>query len=77
MCRCGLDIKSTLHFLLLLHDPIFQDERYILLSTWNNTDCRILELTNSSLSRTLLYDTTLFDKEKNTLILKAIIEYIL
>ena len=77
MCRCGLDIKSTLHFLLLLHDLIFHDERYILLSTWNNTDCRILELTNSSLSRTLLYDSTLFDKEKNTLILKAIIEYIL
>ena len=66
ICRCGLDMKSTLNFLLLLQDHVFHDEKYILLNTWNKTDCRILELTNSSLSQILLYGSTLFDKEKNT-----------
>ena len=43
ICRCGLDMKSTLSFLLLLQDHVFHDEKYILLNTWNKTDCRILE----------------------------------
>ena len=55
---------------------IFHDERYTLLSTLNNSDCKIIELTNSSLSQTLWYGSTLFDKEKNALIIKTIIEYI-
>ena len=37
ICSCGLDIKSTWHF--LLHCPTFNDERYTLLSTLNNIDC--------------------------------------
>ena len=53
ICSCGLDIESTSHF--LLHCPAFNDERYTLLSTLNNTDCKLLELTKSSLSQTLLY----------------------
>ena len=72
---CGLDIECTSHF--LLHCPTFNDERYTLLSTLNNIDCKLLELTKSSLSQTLLYGNTLFDKEKNTRILNATIEYIL
>ena len=48
-----------------------------LLSTLNKIDYKLLELTKSSLSQTLLYGNTLFDKEKNTLIQKATIEYIL
>ena len=43
ICRCGLDMKSTLSFLLLLQDHVFHDKKYILLNTWNKTDCRILE----------------------------------
>ena len=75
ICSCGLDIESTSHF--LLHCPTFNDERYTLLSTLNNIDPTLLELTKSSLSQTLLYGNTLFDKEKNTRILNATIEYIL
>ena len=75
ICSCGLDIESTSHF--LLHCPSFNDERYTLLSTMNKIDCKLLELTKFSLSQTLLYGNTLFDKEKNTLILNATIEYIL
>ena len=75
ICSCGLDIESTSHF--LLHCPIFSDERYTLLSTWNKIDCKLLELTNSSLLQTLLHGNTLFDKEKNTSILNVTTEYIL
>ena len=71
---CGLDIESTSHF--LLHCPTFNDERCTLLSTLNKSDCKLLELTKSSLSQTLLNGNTLFDKEKNTHILNATIEYI-
>ena len=62
ICNCGLDIESTSHF--LLHCPTSNDERYTLLNTLNNIDCTLLELTKSSLSQTLLYGNTLFDKEK-------------
>ena len=62
ICSCGLDIKSTSQF--LLHCPTSNDERYTLLSTLNNIDCKLLESTKSSLSQTLLYDNTLFNKEK-------------
>ena len=75
ICSCGLDIESTSHF--LLHCPTFNDERYTLLSILNNIDCKLLELTKSSLSQNLLYSNTLFDKEKNTIILNKTIEYIL
>ena len=75
ICSCGLDIESTSYF--LLHFPTFNDELYTLLSTLNDIDCTLLELTKSSLLQTLLYGNTLFDQEKNTSILNATIEYIL
>ena len=75
ICSCGLDIESTSHF--LLHCPTFNDEPYTLRRTLNNIDPTLLELTKSFLSQTLLYGNTLFDKEKNTRILNATIEYIL
>ena len=65
ICSCGLDIEFTSHF--LLHCPSFNNEQ----------STKLLELTKSSLSQTLLYGSTLFDKEKNTFILNATIEYIL
>ena len=64
ICSCGLDIESTSHF--LLHCPTFNDERYTLQSTLNKIGCKLLELTKSSLSQTLLYGNKLFDKEKNS-----------
>ena len=75
ICSCRLDIESISHF--FLHCPLFNDQRYTLLSILNNIDCKLLELTKPSLSQTLLYGNTLFDKEKNTLILNAAIKYIL
>ena len=72
VCSCGLDIESTSYF---LHCPTINDERYTLLSTLNNTDCKLLELAKSSLSQTLLYGNTSFAKKK-TRHLNATIEYI-
>ena len=51
--NCGLDIESTSQF--LLHCRTFNDEWYTLLSTLNKIDCKLLELTKSSLSQTLLW----------------------
>ena len=45
ICSCGLYIESTSHF--LLHCPVLNDEKYILLNTLNKTDYKLLELTNS------------------------------
>ena len=56
---------------------MFNDKKYTLLSALNKTDCKLLELRNSSLSRTLSYGNTLKEKEKSTLILNATIEYFL
>ena len=61
-------------YLTFLYCPTFNDERYTLLSTSSNTDCKLLELTKTSLSQTLFYGNT-FDKEKNTRLLNATIEY--
>ena len=57
ICSCGLDIES------LLHCPTFNDERYTLLSTLNKIDCKLLKLTKSSLSQTLLYGNTFYLKK--------------
>ena len=74
ICSCGLDIESTSRF--LLHCPTFNDELYNLMSTLNNIDWKLLELTKPFLSRTLLIATH-YSIRKKTRILNATIEYIL
>ena len=75
LCSCGSSIESTSHF--LLHGPIFYDKRHTLLSTLNNIDSKILETNDSSMTQTLLFGSTSFDSETNTLVLNATIDYIL
>ena len=75
LCSCGLSIESTSHF--LLHCPIFHDKRHTLLSTLNNIDSKILESNDSYLTQTLLFGSTSFNSETNTLDLNATIDYIL
>ena len=50
LCSCGSSIESTSHF--LLHCSIFHDKRHTL-STLDNIDCKILELTDSYLTHLL------------------------
>ena len=75
LCSCGLSIESTSHF--LLHCLIFHDKRHTLLSTLNNIDSKILESNDPYLTQTLLFGSTSFDSETNTLVLNATIDYIL
>ena len=63
----------------LLHSPLSMcnDERHTLLSTIKNIDCRLLDVTETVLIKTLLFGNCLVDAQTNTQILNAIIEYIL
>ena len=47
----------------------FNDKIDNLLSTLNHIDCKMLELTDSYLTQTLLYGYTSIDAETNTLVL--------
>ena len=48
----------------------------MLLSSLDNTDCKILEFTNSYLTQTLSYGCSLFDIETNTIDLNKTIDHI-
>ena len=69
LCKCGDEVDSTSHF--LLHCPIYNNDRSSLLSTIRNIDCKLLEITDSSLTQTLLYGNPSFDIITNSLILKV------
>ena len=47
---------------------MFNDNKHTLLITWNNIECKILVLADSSLAQTLLLDSALFDTKTNTLL---------
>ena len=66
-CNCGMDIESTSHF--FLHCPLFDDKRITLLSTLSKTDWKLIEMNQSSLIETLLFDNSLFDLKKTPLFL--------
>ena len=68
-CSCGLDIESTMDF--LLHCPMYITERHILLSTIENIDNNLLELCKPVLIRTLLFGSNLFDTDATTNVLNA------
>ena len=70
-----MDIESTSHF--FLHCPLFDDKRITVMSALNKIDCTLIETNESSLIETLLFDNSLFDLKKNSLILNASIDYIL
>ena len=75
LCKCGAEVESTTHF--LLHCPIYSNDRSSLLSTIRNIDCKLLKITDSSLTQTLLYGNPSFDIITNSLILNATIDFIL
>ena len=75
LCKYGAEVESTTHF--LLHCPIYNNNRSSLLSTIRNIDYKLLEITDSSLTHTLLYGNPSFDIITNSLILNATIDFIL
>ena len=54
-CNCGMDIELTAHY--LLHCPRYIIERRTLLSTIENTDNNLLDLSEPILMKTLLFDS--------------------
>ena len=74
-CSCGLDIESTVHF--LLHCPTHITERRTLLSAIENIDNNLLDLCEPVLIKTLLFGSNSFDTNPNTNVLNATIEYVL
>ena len=75
LCKCGAEIESTTHF--LLHCPIHNNDRSCILSTIRNTDPKLLEITDFSLTQTLLHGNPSFDIITNSLILNVTIGFIL
>ena len=62
-CSCGLDIESTVHY--LLHFLTYITER------------RTVDLREFVFIKTLLFDSNSFDTNANTNVLNAAIEYVL
>ena len=73
LCKCGAEVESISHF--LLHCPIYR--WYSLLSTIINIDCKLLEITDSSLTQMLLHGNPSFDIITNSLIVNATIIFVL
>ena len=71
-CSRGSDIELTSYFLLDCF--IFNDIRHNR-NTLNNTDCKVLDLINSSLKQTVLFVRASFDIKTKTLIFNATIDY--
>ena len=67
---CGSGIESTSDS--FLHCPVFDDNRNTLLSTLNNTICKILNSTDSFLAQTFLFGSTSFDTETDMLKTKTL-----
>ena len=61
----------------MLHSPIYNNERFSLLSTIRSIDCKLLKNTDSLLTQTLLYGYPSFDINTNSHILNAAIDFIL
>ena len=65
----GAEAESASDF--LLHCPIYNNDRSSLLSTIRNTDSKLLEITDSSLTQALRYGNQSFDIITDSLILNA------
>ena len=62
LCNCGHDIESTTHY--LLHFPLFVNEKSTFFSTLSSLDYTLLDNTDSSLTKTLLFINTSFNSIK-------------
>ena len=56
---------------------MYNDERHTLLTTIKSIDCRLVDVTETVLIKTLLIGNCSIDAETNAQILNATIEYIL
>ena len=75
-CICGKsEIETSSHYLLNCSN--YSEERLALLNTIKNIAMSILQQSDSNFTRVLLFGDTSFDKNKNTFILDATIDYVI
>ena len=75
LCTCSLEIESTSHF--FLHCNHYNNIRSTLLNEFKSLDENILKLSDTTLTKLILYRGSQFNIKQNTFILNAVIKYIL
>ena len=75
LCSCSLDVESTIHY--FLHCPLFTIERHTLLNTISQIDNKLLDSNESNLIQHLLFGDPSKDRETNTEISNATVNYVL
>ena len=75
LCSCGNDIETSIHF--LLHCPTYSNKRMILLNKTKNINYGILELIDTNMTKTLLFDHRSLSDSTNTLILNSTSDYVI
>ena len=74
LCNCGMDVKSSTHF--LLQCPSYINERYTLMSNLNRFNPQISQTSLKLLTNTLLFWNSSYSDKTNTHILNATIDYV-
>ena len=72
ICSCSFDAESTSHY--ILHCLMYNDKRHSLLSTIKNIDCRLPDVTETILLKTLLFGNCNVVAHNNKNVLHATIE---
>ena len=74
ICRCGTDFESCVHF--FLQCPLFQNERLILLRIVKNIVSKLLDSSNLSLTKILLFGNKSLDVNTYSSILNTTINFV-
>ena len=75
LCPCGNEIETSTHY--LLHCPTYTNERLTLLNKIKSINCSILESSDATVTKILLFDDNTLGNSSNTIILNSTIEYII
>ena len=73
--NCRYEGEFTSHF--FLHCPLFANERSTLFNSLRNLDSKLFENTDSFLTNILLFGKESLNKDQNTAILNATLEFII
>ena len=75
LCSCGNDIETSSD--LLLHCPTYSNKRMTLLNKIKNINYGILGLSDTIITKTLLFGDSCLSDSTNTLTLNSTIEYVI
>ena len=76
ICNCGIEVKTTLHYLLHCHKLSLLHKRKTLLDNIKFSLPNILEQSDSFINNILLFGDTSLGNSSNTIILIATVNYI-